>query len=140
MLKRFCNDESGQSAVMAAYIIILLVAVAGLVIDGSLLINKRIELEAATEAAALSTVAAVDIDKYEEDPSVVEIVQSEAELYAAYFLDENMHTATVDSCTVNPSKPSECVIKSSVEVDLIFMKCFGIEPQTIRTTVTGHVN
>lgn len=140
MLKKFLREQRGQSAAIAAFVIIVLIAAAGLALDGTRLVCERAKLEAATEAAALSTIGAVDMDLYcDPDNPRVELIQPIAEYFAVYYLNLNMQEAQLESCTVDPSKPNQAVIKSSVEVELIFMKAFGIDTKTVKTTVTGHV-
>ncbi len=134
MIKKLYQDDRGMVAVITAFFLLVLVALAGLVIDGGLLIYQRIRLEAATEAAAMATVEAYDVAIWEEH-GIVELDPYWAEIHARNYLNINLPEAILESCEVNPFKKNQAIVRSKMEVNTVFMRAFGIEKRTIRTLV-----
>lgn len=138
MLWELYTNERGQAAALAAAVILMLIALTGLVVDGCLLIYNKVRLEAATEAAAHATFLAYDRELWENE-GIVELDPYWAKHYATKLLNQNFPKAVLQSCEVGPVAKNTAIVKTSVEVELIFMKAFGIEKKTVRATIKNKV-
>ncbi len=135
-MRGLLDDERGMAAVLAAFIMLVIVALAGLVIDGGLLLYNEMRLEQATVAAARATRNAYDVVLWETQ-GIVELDPYLASKIAKEYLAYNLPEATVESCEVRPPKKNEAIVKTKVEVETIFVKIFGIDKKIVRSEVTG---
>ncbi|MPN43467.1 hypothetical protein SDC9_191027 [bioreactor metagenome] len=124
---------------MAAAIMMMLIAMAGLITDGGIMMYTKIRLEAAADAAAHSTGAAYDAELWEES-GIVELDPFVAEQYASILLNENFPEAVLESCEIDPVQKNVATVKARVVVQTVFMKVFGIDNKTIRVTVKNKVS
>lgn len=90
-LRRLARDESGQAMALVAIFLLGLVAVAGLVADGGVLMVQRRDLQNAADAAAAAGAMQVDETAYRASGgSTVTLDPSAAESAASgYLIDED---------------------------------------------------
>lgn len=136
-IKRFIKDERGFSALLFAVMMPVFLALAGVVLDGGLMMYSKAKLEAATEAAALSTIAAYDEEIWDEYEEVV-LDEYIASLYAEYYLQVNLPEATLISCVVDPSDPSQAILTTEITVPTVFARIYGVNEKTLITQATSH--
>ncbi len=137
LIRLFLKDERGFAALLFAIMMPILIALAGLLIDGGLVMYSKAKLEAASEAAALSTIAAYDEEIWE-DYGVVVIDEYTATLYAQYYLALNLPEAYIVFCEVDFINPSKVTLITEIPVEMVFAKAFGINERKIRTQVISH--
>lgn len=136
-MKKWFKQEGGYAALLFACLLPALIALAGLIIDGGLVMYSKAKLEAASEAAALSTISAYDQAIWESEGIVV-IDEYNATLQAEYYLNTNLPEATLISCKVDLANPSKVIVVTEVPVEMVFARMFGIEERKIRTQVISH--
>ncbi|MFZ5353641.1 MAG: TadE/TadG family type IV pilus assembly protein [Bacillota bacterium] len=139
MLKRVYKDQRGMAALWAAVIMMVMLALAGLVADGGIMIYNKIRLEAATDSAAHATREAYDRELWN-NYGIVELDPLQAMLYAQIMLSENFPEAILESCEVDPINKDTATVKTRIEVETVFMKIFGIDKRIIRSTVYNKVS
>ena len=139
IVKKLYRDEKGAAAVLLSVFMLVLLALAGLVLDGGLLMYSRTRLEAAAEAAAMATIKAYDKELWEKE-GIVEINPIEAENYAKQYLELNLAKAQIEDVRVNPLKKNEVIVTAKLEVEMVFMRGFGIEKKVVRTTVKSIIS
>lgn len=121
-LRRFARDESGQAMVLVAIFLLGLVAVAGLVADGGMVLVQRRDLQHAADAAAAAGAMQVDEAVYRASSgSTVTLDASAAENAAIGYLigeDGTDYGVRVDGTRVE--------VEVSREAATAFLKVLGI--------------
>lgn len=130
------SSQEGNTTVIMATVIIVLLAVAGIIIDTGLVIEGKLKLHAATKAAAKATIEAYDEVIWENEGRVV-LNQDEAESYASIYLNYNLAQAQLISVIIPTESPNKAEIKTKLKVEFIFMKIFGIEDCEVGATITA---
>jgi len=139
MIKKLYRDEKGMAAALTAVTMLMLIALTGLTVDGSLMMYNKVKLEAATEAAAHSTQCAYDVELWE-DTGIVELDHDIAMQVATAVLYENFPDAVLESCEIDPIQKNVATLKAMVEIDTVFMRVFNIQKSIIRATVKNKVS
>jgi hypothetical protein len=127
-------SEDGNTLPLMAAVIILILAMSGVVVDTGLLIEGKLELHAATKAAAKATYEAYDHNLWENEGEVV-LIQEVTEAYAGEYLNYNLPEAKLVSVVVTNNSPTQAnaEIKTSLEVEFVFMRIFGIDTCDVET-------
>lgn len=134
-LRDLYQDEKGLSAALIAVMMLVLIAFAGLILDGGILIAKRLELSAATDAAASSLAKAYDQPLWENEGIAV-FDPILAEEYVIRLLNKNMPSAKLVEIVIDPVQQNKAVLKTKAEVETVFLKAFGINKRTTYISVT----
>lgn len=137
VIKRCIKEESGFAAVLFAFLMPVLLALACVVLDGCLLMYNKAKLEAATEAAALSTIAAYDPVEWEENECVV-LDEDTAAAYAEAVLQSNCPGASLSFCIVDEEQPDQAVVGTTLEVETVFGKIYNQSKKTLSAQATNH--
>jgi len=138
ILNQLIKSEAGNTLVIMAIVLLVLVAISGMVVDTGLLIEGKIKLHSATKAAAKSVVEAYDAEKWESERSVV-LNPEVAEQTALIYLQYNLPEATIVSVVVPEESPNKAIVKTKLKVNFVFMKIFGVENCEVGSTITGIV-
>jgi Flp pilus assembly protein TadG len=134
LVRKLTKDEKGMTAAFVAVLMLVLVALAGLVLDGGILMLKKLELSSASDASALAVSKAYDQSLWENEGKVV-IDPILAEQHVITTLQKNMPTANIVEIVIDPVEQNKATIKTKAVVETVFMKAFGIEKRTIYITV-----
>lgn len=123
--------ESGSATVFVATLTVALVAVAGLVVDGGLLLAGRTAALDEADAAARAGAEAVDVDLLQRD-GVALVDPEAARARVAAYLSRTGHQGDVavdgDAVTV--------VVR--VPVRLTILGLFGVGPKVVRASGSAH--
>lgn len=130
MLKRFklfdmhCRDfERGQIALMLAVVFLALVALAGLVVDGGLmLIYYRIG-RVTVDSAAVAAATQMDEDVFLTERNEVVLRADLACEEAQHYVDANSRGVVSVSCWVEDNRAT---VTGSVVAPTLFLRVFGI--------------
>jgi len=136
MLKKLMCSNEGNISVIMAFVLLLLMAVGGVIIDTGLVIEGKIKIHAATKAAAKATIEAYNHELWESDGIVV-LDQSIAEEYAIQYLNYNLPEAQIISVTIPEDSPNKAIINTKLKIDFVFMKIFGIDECEVKSTITA---
>lgn len=134
ILRKLLQDEKGMAAAFIAILMLVLIALAGLILDGGILMSKKLELSSASDASALAVSKAYDKGLWENEEKV-EIDPILAEEYVITTLQKNMSSAKLVEINIDPIEKNKATIKTKAEVETVFMKAFGIDKRTIYITV-----
>lgn len=113
MIRKIFAEESGNSLILAAMSLLVLLSIAGLAIDGGMLYMTKAELQKTANAAVLS--GAQELTNNE--PKVDEVTRS---IVAAH-----NNGSTIDNISIDMEK--KVAIDLSKSVSLAFSKLFGME-------------
>lgn len=135
MIKKLIRCNEGNTTVIMAAVMILLLAMGGIVIDTGLLVEGKLKLHAATKAATQATIEAYDPVIWETQGKVV-LEKEKAEEYVALYLNYNLPQARLVSVTILPESLNKAQVVTKLKVDFVFMKLFGIESSEVNSTIT----
>lgn len=127
---RLIKDERGIISAFFAIMMLVFMALAGIIIDGGILMLKKIELTSASEAAILSVAKAYNKEIWEKE-NRVEINPLQAEEYVQKLLSDNMKDAKLVDFGTDPLKKDTAWIKTKVKCEFVFMKIFGVNEKTL---------
>jgi Flp pilus assembly protein TadG len=135
------KSEKGNTLPLMAAVILLMIALAGIIIDTGLVIEAKLQLHSATKAAANASRKAYDQTIWDKEKKVV-LIQGTMEAYANEYLHYNLPKAKLVDVTIfnNYSTDVSGEIKTKYKVDLIFMKIFGIDECEVKTSFNVFVN
>lgn len=139
-LKKIISNESGMTAIFTVVLISVFIVICGLVIDSSMMIYKQVQLDAATDAAALSVSEACDGEKYETE-GIIDIDEDLAKDFITFYLVENMKGAKLlefQSKTVENDEgtlETTAIVRTSYIYKPHFKKILGASDQTITSEI-----
>lgn len=122
-IKKIVKEEKGQSAVIFAFVFIVLIGMMSFVIDLGNINSQKSDLQNAADAAALASV--------QELPDIANACAAAGEYAAANGID----TASGDVLTVNTSyggDSSKIEIICTREIDYIFAQVWGLKKQNVK--------
>jgi len=143
MLKKLLHDESGYSALFAALMTIVIIAITGLVVDTSMMILKQVELDAATDAVAMSMILALDNEVYEDTGEIL-VDEEMAESLSEWYLEENMpdakqlSTEVIKTIKIDGTINHKILIRTKYTYKPVFMSIFGIGEKVVYSSI--HAN
>lgn len=130
IVRKLWRDQRGVSVVFVMVAMPVVIAMAGLVIDGGILMMTKLQLDNAVDAASLAATQGYDQEIWENEGQVV-ILQSDAEILARQYLTANMPRSTLRSVEVNPNSPNHVKVTAEAKAPVFFMQMFGINTRTI---------
>lgn len=137
-ITKHLNNDRGSIAVLAAFFIMLLLAISGLIIDSGHLAYNRIRLDEATNHAAEAIIQGIDYEASEEYGQVI-LDKESVGILVDNILYANLPEATLVSCEVDPVLMDRVKVKTKLEVEVFFSKIFGVETLTMYSESTGKV-
>lgn len=133
MMKILLSSEKGSIAVILCLLLPVFISIAGLCIDGELLLYNKAKIGSATKLAAISATAFYTVN---EDGSIA-INESEGYAAASQVLQDNFAGAQIDSFDVNQNK---CTVEAEADVNYIFLRILGINKTTVSESYTAQRN
>ncbi|MFT9848260.1 TadE/TadG family type IV pilus assembly protein [Aneurinibacillus sp. REN35] len=138
---RLLHEERGIAVVIFAAALPVFILIAGLVIDGGMLIYKKVKLSAAVDAASLAAVNSYNKEKWNAE-QVVELDDTTVSLAAAQYLLANMQDAQLTDARIE--ERTESAIKVSVAgqvtVPLHFMSIFNMPSQVLEAQTSSSLS
>jgi uncharacterized membrane protein len=130
------RGDSGQAVVWVAVLLPLLLSVVGLVADGGLVLNARLELQNAADGAARAGVTQIDERRYRDSAgSVVVLDLPRARRVAADYL-------AVQGVSVNATveaQPRRVIVQAERDVPTSFLRLAGLDTVHIVTAAQAEV-
>ncbi|MBN6188059.1 pilus assembly protein [Aneurinibacillus sp. BA2021] len=140
-IQRLLHEERGIAVVIFAAALPVFILIAGLVIDGGMLIYKKVKLSAAVDAASLAAVNSYNKEKWNAE-QVVELDDTTVALAAAQYLLANMQDAQLTDARIE--ERTESAIKVSVAgqvtVPLHFMGIFNMPSQVLEAQTSSSLS
>ncbi|WBW95953.1 TadE/TadG family type IV pilus assembly protein [Oceanirhabdus sp. W0125-5] len=130
LIIRLKKDQRGIAAAFFAVMMLIFMALAGVIIDGGLMMVKKIQLTSASEAAILSITKTYDKDLWEQEGKV-HLDPIMAEENVIKLLQENMREAELIEFKIDSVNHNSGWIKTKAECEMVFMQIFGIKKKTI---------
>lgn len=121
--------EKGSAAVFFCLLLPVILAIAGMCIDGSYLLYKKAELGSATKFAAISATAF-----YHTENGRIIIDSDPAEGAAETTLKKNCTDAWINQFTI---QENECTVDSALVVTFFFVRIFGIHDTRINESYSA---
>lgn len=138
-LKMF-GDERGYATLWVLSIIVVVIALGGLLIDGGRIMTEKIALTKATQAAAVAAVLNSYDEELWEESGRIRFNENDAKIYAASYLQKNISESYIEEAHVVEGTTNEYIVKSAVDVELVFMKVFHIDKSKVTAIVKGKLN
>jgi Flp pilus assembly protein TadG len=133
------RTEDGTATVFVVGFAIILLAFAGLVIDGGTALNERMKLADDVEQAARAGAQQIDVLALREN-GVVRLDRGAAEARANDYLAQigyGDHTATVVDCA--DGTPDACVrVAAQKKVPTTMLQLVGVPPFTVQGSATAQ--
>lgn len=133
-LRRLHEDERGQALVLVAIYLLGLIAVAGLVADGGLVLAQRRDLQNAADAAAAAGAMQLDEDHYRSTAGA-EVALDEDAAYQAAAQHLAAEGDAVYSVGVDDARVEVTVSRSA---NTAFLRLLGIESVTITAEASAE--
>tara|TARA_Y100000588_G_scaffold367569_1_gene434449 strand:+ start:874 stop:1308 length:435 start_codon:yes stop_codon:yes gene_type:complete len=137
-LYKILSNERGSIAAMVAMIMLVMLAIAGLIIDSGFLVYNQLRLDEATNKAATAIVRSVD----ETASSASNIVFDEEKLLtnSDFFLRTNAPDAVLTGCEIDPEDNGVVYISAKLKSKVHFSKIFGVKEFTLTSKAIGKVS
>lgn len=133
-LRRLHRDERGQALVLVAIFLLGLIAVAGLVADGGLVLAQRRDLQNAADAAAAAGAMQLDEDHYRATAGAEVALDEDAAYEAAA-----QHLAAEGDAVYSIGVGEERVeVEVSRSANTAFLRLLGIESVTIMAEASAE--
>lgn len=126
-------DRNGYAAVFICLLMPLLLALAGICIDGAMLMYYEARLASATKFAAISATAFFEIADEE-----VQLIEGQARTAAETALEENFSSAEMVSFEINDALKSSCTVRAKVDVEFFFARLLHFDRTTIEEVYTAE--
>jgi len=132
---KMIRNEEGYTTVLFCFVILVMLAMAGLIIDSGMLMIAKMQLDDATEIAVESAVLqSYDLDRYNLD-GTYDLIDSEVEAKTYEYLNKNMENVLVTGMFFHPTKLNEVTVTTQVEIKTHFMMIFGKDKNTIKSEI-----
>ena len=138
MIKQHLTNNRGAAVILLAICLPMMIAFAGLLLDGGFLVLNKLKLQAAVESASLAALDSYCRDAWEVYRRI-ELIREEARTLAGAYLRKNLppgatFTFTVDIPSPNPN--NEVTVSAKMEVPTFFMRVFDRNKKTVTITST----
>jgi Flp pilus assembly protein TadG len=143
-LNRRTRGQKGFAALYVLFASLVLIPVAGLAIDFSVLYNVKSRLQAAVDAAAISGGYLMQRSTNLSDPTQVASIQNTAQRYFNANFPSSYWGASPVSYSATPaqngtSKVRTLTVQASETVPMLFMRVVGINTSTVAAQATVSV-
>ncbi|MCL0067764.1 pilus assembly protein TadG-related protein [Peptococcaceae bacterium] len=143
MIKQHLTNNRGAAVILLAICLPMMIAFAGLLLDGGFLVLNKLKLQAAVESASLAALDSYCRDAWKDDPydpydvyGEIRLIQREAERLADAYLEKNLPPGATFTFTVDMPSPNEVTVSAEMEVPTFFMRVFDRNKKTVTITST----
>ena len=135
MIKQHLTNNRGAAVILLAICLPMMIAFAGLLLDGGFLILNKLKLQTAVESASLAALDSYCRDAWENDRKI-KLIPEEAEALAGTYLEKNLPPGATFTFTVDMPSPNEVTVSAEMEVPTFFMRVFDRNKKTVTITST----
>ena len=139
MIKQHLTNNRGAAVILLAICLPMMIAFAGLLLDGGFLVLNKLKLQAAVESASLAALDSYCRDAWEVYRRI-ELIREEARALAGAYLRKNLPPGATFTFTVDIPSPNEATVSAEMEIPTFFMKVFGINKKTVTSTTTSQLS
>ncbi|MFC0561245.1 Tad domain-containing protein [Halalkalibacter alkalisediminis] len=127
MWKQKVREENGSVFIFTLFLIPVIIALGGLLIDVGMIAVDKTRLAGAVDSASWAALDSYDRELWEEEGIPV-LIESEAFFLAQTYLHANMPQATLTKFVVNGNRVE---VEGASVTKLFFMKMFGFHEVTV---------
>lgn len=138
-LREKIGNERGGTAVLAAMVLLVLVALSGLVVDCGWIVYTQIRLDEATNKATSGCINAVD-EAYYQSTGILTYDPVLLDTELRYFLALNYPEAQLVKFEIDPDQPNMVYVTTKVKTEVHFSKILGIDEVTVKSEIISKLS
>lgn len=136
-MRHIVSNEKGFTTTFFALLIPVILGFIGLCADGAMVAYYRISLNATTDIAVISAIDSYDRDAWFNHGRII-LREDISRIIINDILDNNLPGARLTSIRIDPAKPNEIAIETEYDVNLFFLRIFGIDIKPISSSGLAH--
>jgi Flp pilus assembly protein TadG len=135
MFRKIIGKEDGSVLVLSAFLIPVIIALGGLLIDFGRVSAEKSQLSGAIDSAAWAALDSYDRDLWD-NFGISELTEPQASQLANQYLKKNMPQATLTRVEINGNQVE---VEGESVTTLIFMKLFGINEVKVKASAKAKI-